>query len=401
MAKNSYRVIDSDLHWIEPDDLFDRYLDPRYQDEAPKVHITPEGRRVRTLGGKVVPPWLNDPAVRRANARLERKNDSNVASARKRHYDPASYVEAMEMEGLDVAVMFRTRASMFISDDGLDPLFAAALARAFNDWAADFCKADSERFKGTAIVSQHDPALAAQEARRAVEQLGMVGVALLPMPVAGRHVHDPEFDVLWAELERLNVPACFHGTSGALSRDYVGARLLGHPAYRALSHASSFSLELMLTAGSLLLGGVLQRFPGLRVAFLEGNCSWAPWWLHRLDDQWEKYGDGDDVRLEAHPSEFFRRQCFISAEPDEAFLPAVLDYLGDDHIVFSTDYPHPDAAFPHAVDEFVAREDVPPTSKQKILWDNCLRLYDIAPTSQSREGSGERSHEQAVPMGGV
>ncbi|MBM3925444.1 MAG: hypothetical protein FJ320_05565 [SAR202 cluster bacterium] len=180
------------------------------------------------------------------------------------------------MRGIDVAVMFRTLGGMYVSDDESEPEFAAAMARGFNDWASDFCKTDPARFKGTGIVAQHNAAEAAREARRAVEELGMVGIAMLPMPIAGKHVHDQEFDVLWAELEGLNVPACFHGTSGGLSKDYISARLAGHPAFRTLSHASTFALELMLAAGSMILGGVLHRFPRLRVAFLEGNCSWLP-----------------------------------------------------------------------------------------------------------------------------
>ena len=87
-----------------------------------------------------------------------------------------------------------------------------------------------------------------------------MGIVLLPMPIAGKHVHDAEFDVLWAELERLQVPACFHGTSGAVSKDYLGDRLVGHPGYRTLSHASVFPLELMMAMGSMILGGVLERF---------------------------------------------------------------------------------------------------------------------------------------------
>ena len=377
MAKNGYRVIDSDLHWIEPGDLYDTYIDPRFKERAPRMGRTADGRPVRMMEGQAIPPWTADPGVNKVNQPLNEKTEPYLARARRSKYDPPSYLEAMEIEGIDIAIMFRTLASMFISGDDTEPDFAAALARGFNDWAADFCKTDPARFKGTAIVSQHDPEEAAREARRAVEELGMIGVALLPMPIAGKHIHDPEFDVLWAELERLNVPACFHGTSGAISRDYIQARMVGHPAYRTLSHAASFTLELMLAAGSMILGGVLQRFPNLRVAFLEGNCSWAPWWLYRLDDQWEKFGPGEPIKLDATPSEFFARQCYTSVDPDETLVYHVVEEMGDDNIVFSTDFPHPDGAYPHAVDNFLAMERITSQTKRKVLWDNCLRLYAL------------------------
>ena len=131
----------------------------------------------------------------------------------------------------------------------------------------------------------------------------------------------------------------------------------------------------MPALAALIVGGVLERFPGLRVAFLEGNCGWLPWWLDRLDDQWKKYGGGEATKLSVLPSEYFARQCFIATDVDEELLAVVIDRLGDDNIVVSTDYPHADGPYPHGVDTFLARPGVGRDSKRKILWDNCVRLY--------------------------
>jgi predicted TIM-barrel fold metal-dependent hydrolase len=115
----------------------------------------------------------------------------------------------------------------------------------------------------------------------------------------------------------------------------------------------------------------------MKVAFLEGNCSWLPWWLYRLDDQWAKFGAGETVRLSEKPSTYFLRQCYISVDADERLVEDVVDRLGDDRIVFSTDYPHPDSAYPHATDEFLSIEGLSNATKGKILWDNCARLYGL------------------------
>ena len=123
------------------------------------------------------------------------------------------------------------------------------------------------------------------------------------------------------------------------------------------------------------MGGVVERFPELRVAFLEGNCGWLPWWLDRLDDQWRKYGGGEKAKLSALPSAYFRRQCFIATDVDEALLSVVIDRIGDEGIVMSVDYPHADGPYPNGVDTFLALEGVGTESKRKILWDNCARLY--------------------------
>jgi len=378
MARNGFRILDSDLHLMEPPDLYQRYLEPAFQDRAPQATYDRPGHYAGwVIEGQPVPPWIHNTQVLQANEAMDLQSRRVMKDGWDRGFDAASSLRAMDAEGIDVAVLFRTAASMLVSVDSLEPAYALALCRAYNDWVADYCHQDPQRLKLTGIVPQHDPELAMIEARRAVQELGAVGIVLLPMPVAGKHVHDPEFDALWAELQRLDVPACFHGTSGAASTDYVGSRLMGHPGYRTLSHASVFPLELMMALGSMILGGVLERFPRLKVAFLEGNCSWLPWWLYRLDDQWRKFGAGEAVALSEKPSTYFLRQCYVSIDADEHLAADMVKRLGDDNIVFSTDYPHPDSAFPHAVEELLALEEIAPQSKRKILWDNCARLYGL------------------------
>ena len=127
----------------------------------------------------------------------------------------------------------------------------------------------------------------------------------------------------------------------------------------------------------MTVGGVLERFPDLRVGFLEGNCGWLPWWLARLDDQWKKYGGGEEIKLSAKPSEYFKRQCFIGTDVDEELLAVTIDKVGDDNIVMSVDYPHADGPFPNGIKEFLELPGVGLDSKQKIMWKNCLRLYDF------------------------
>ena len=378
MSKKGYRVLDSDLHLMEPPDLYRNYLDPQFLSRQPvATHNRPGHYAGWVVDGQPVPPWIGDEQVLRANENLDRRSQDLMRDGWDRNFDSGSSLKAMDAEGIDVAVLFRTAASMLVSIDSLDAGYSLALCRAFNDWVAEYCQEDPARLKATAILPQHDASLAAQEAKRAVEDLGCLGVVLLPMPVAGKHVHDPEFDVLWDQVQRLGVPVCFHGTSGAASTDYLGTRLVGHPNYRTLLHASVFPLELMMAMGSMILGGVLERFPNLKVAFLEGNCSWLPWWLYRMDDQWEKFGGGDGVSLSEMPSVYYQRQCFISIDADEALAADMLKRLGDDNVVFSTDYPHPDSAFPHAVDELLSLKEIPAQSKKKILWDNCARLYGL------------------------
>ena len=164
--------------------------------------------------------------------------------------------------------------------------YANDLCRAWNSWMADFCKENPQRLKPSALITLHDVDLAVDETRRAVKELGAVGLSLVPEPSNGQHIHDRYYDPLWREVEKLGVPVCFHPAASP-NQDQVVHRFKGHANEAVLINAFRNPIELMLAVGSFCAGGVLERFPNLRVAFLEGNCSWLPWVLYRLDERWE------------------------------------------------------------------------------------------------------------------
>src|SRR5215475_8028255 len=302
----------------------------------------------------------------------------HYAAAHARGYDSLSHLEAMDIEGIDVAVIYGTRGRQVLMHDDLPPEVAAALARAHNNWTRDFCAVNPERLKFAAQLAFHDVPAAVAEAKRAVRELGAVAVIGNPNPINGRHVHDAAFEPLWAAIEELGVPVGFHPTGISSLRDDIARRYLDHPNGRVIGTAARNPMELMLTFASLAAGGVLERHPRLRCAFLEGTCGWLPWWLWRLDEAWEKFGPGSDVKVTGLPSEYFFRQCYVATDADETVLASVVAAIGDDNIVVSTDYPHSDGLFPDAISEFLALEGVGEKTKAKILWDNCARLYPLA-----------------------
>ena len=136
---------------------------------------------------------------------------------------------------------------------------------------------------------------------------------------------------------------------------------------------STFPSQIMGAMGGLILSGVMERHPQLRFAFLEANCSWLSWFLYRIDDQQQKYTDSP---LILKPSEYFYRQCMISMEADEHLALPWVNATNGKFTVISTDYPHPDSAFPDSMNEFFDL-DIKADVRRKILWDNCIRLYGI------------------------
>ncbi len=381
---NGFKVMDSDLHTMEPDGLWERYLDEPFKKFAPRFTRRTESasnQPIIRIGEVEIGEMSKRPQTAVVGKDLQRR-----AFARHRHYeiahargyDAESHVQAMEIEGIDVAILYGTRGRQVLMHDDLAPEVAAALARAHNSWTYDYCQYDPTRLKFAAQVALHDVAAAVAEARRAVRELGAVAVIGNPNPINGRHIHDPEVEPLWDAVEELGVPLGFHPTGQSSLRDDIARRYLDHPNGRVIGVAGRNPMELMLAFASLAAGGVLERHPGLRCAFLEGTCGWLPWWLWRLDEAWEKFGPGSPVQIARLPSEYFFRQCFVATDADERVLNQVVEAVGDDNIVVSTDYPHSDGLFPDAINAFVALERVSDKTKAKILWDNCARLYPLA-----------------------
>jgi predicted TIM-barrel fold metal-dependent hydrolase len=382
VTNDGLRAADSDMHVMEPPDLWQRYIDPAYRHAAPVgLMEIPRDMRVKVKShvllrlGPVRPmasgkgPWSSE-------------QEAIHADAERSGWDAKSQLHAMDREGLDRAVLFPSRglfvlgldAPEMIGSDGLEPEFAAAIARAYNDWMFDFCKADPKRLLGAAMVPPHNVPAAVAEARRAVEQLGFRAVFLAPGSVKRRPWHHPDYDPLWAECERLGIPATFHGGGQTHLRPDFSLEVLDK---LMMWHTFNQPLAMQTVAVSLCAGGVFARFPKLRVGLLEGNCGWAPWLMHRLDEHYEWVGHMEVPELKQKPSEYFRANCFLATEADE---PTVADYVrwfGDDNLVFSTDYPHADSKYPRAVQEF-GKLPLSPASQKKILWDNWCRLYGEA-----------------------
>jgi len=174
-------------------------------------------------------------------------------------------------------------------------------------------------------------------------------------------------------MERLDVPIAFHGGGQTYLRPDFSLEVFDR---LMLWHTFSQPLGIQFVTASLCGGGVLERFPNLRVALLEGNCSWAPWFLYRLDEHYEWTGWYEAPDLTMRPSEYFRRNCWISVEADEETVPHFLDTFGDERLIFSTDYPHGDSKFPHAVDAF-DKLPMSDEAKARAVGRNWSDLYKI------------------------
>jgi predicted TIM-barrel fold metal-dependent hydrolase len=376
MTKNGMKVLDSDMHLMEPVDLWDRYIDSQFKAIAPRG-LTSENVRDLRMAHPDGRPWgvYRSNGVRSGAPHRGRNFNRNQGTYRdhsERGWTAEVQLEAMDIEGIDVAVLFPTRGLNVLSEPHMEANFAAALARAYNNWLYDFCEKDPVRLLGAGMISTFDVDGAVQEARRCVKELGFRAVFLRSNILNDRNWYDPYYEPLWSALEELAVPVGFHESSSSAGRqtgDWFEPNFM-------LRRAVAQPMEQMLGLVAICAGGVLARHPNLRVAFLEANCTWLPWLLWRLDEGWEREGDIWAPDMTMKPSDYFKRQVFVSVEPDEAGVKYVIDYIGTERLVFSTDYPHGDSKYPHAVENFLELK-ISNDDKRKILWDNCAEFYHV------------------------
>jgi predicted TIM-barrel fold metal-dependent hydrolase len=382
--RDGHRIIDADRHVIEPIGMWKDYLEPAFREHAPYLEQEaihePLVERVARLGERglvPLPPRLMTSGEPVLSPLTERTRIEVAIVAEQRAaqtaagQDPRAHLAVMDKEGIDAGFFYPTCASFLLGMDAMAPATAAAFARAYNDWLRDFCSVDPQRLRGVGLVSRHDPEDMVTELRR-ISSFGWTAVVLRPNPVKGRILSHPDYEPFWTECERRSIAVSIHeGTHSRLPT--AGADRFTS---RFAQHACSHPLEQMMALLALIEGGVLERHPTLQVAFLEAGVGWLPYWLWRLDEV--EYGSlaaevQGNVRMK--PSDYFRRQCFVSLEPGEPYLPEVLRFIGEDSLLLGSDFPH----FDHDLDivdkTLALGACLPDGALEKLLWRNAARFY--------------------------
>jgi len=356
----AYSVIDVDGHVFEQESMWEHYIEPAYRDRRPRIVLDNRGTERYLIEGRLSPTpegrgaWSPEGIVR-------------AACRREGGHDPHARLKDMDTDGIDIAVLYGTTALglCWLEDQG----FAASLCRSYNNWLCDYCKADPKRLKGVATLPLQDMGAALKEAKRAVQELGMVTLQV-QTNCAGRNPDHPSYYPLYELAQDLDVSVGFHFGGGGAGVD----RFVNN---YVLAHACGFAFDTMLALSAVICGGVLEKFPKLRVAFLEAACGWAPYWLARLDEHYEKRTK-EMPNIKKKPSEYLTDgNCFISCDPDEEEIAHVVEVIGDDKIVYASDYPHWDAMFPGSVAAISERDNLSDRAKRRILGENAQRYLRL------------------------
>jgi predicted TIM-barrel fold metal-dependent hydrolase len=344
MTVTGRKVLDADAHVIEPGDLF---------------------------GAAGADPGIMDlPAT---TPRVPCGDVAKLADFFAAGCSAAAYLECMDRQRIDAAVLYPSIGLFAPFAPGVRDDEQRDRCLAYGRWIASYCDTDPSRLAGVGIL----PLANVDHARTAVAaavDLGLCAMLARPNNLFGRPLGSRAYDPLYADLADAGLVLAVHeglGTRGTIGRD----RAEGF----AVRHALSHPMEQMSAMASLMLEGALERHPRLRVAFLESGTGWLPYWLARLDDHASWMAGSECAELSLSPSDYFARQCAISTDPEDPLAPFTASVVGADHLLWASDFPHPDAEFPGALDEFLHQAlGLTEPELDAILWDTPLEFYRLA-----------------------
>jgi predicted TIM-barrel fold metal-dependent hydrolase len=374
-------AVDADGHILEPGNLWDQYIESRYKARAVRVASTQHGSQYLEIDGR--PSKIFGPGRLGGLSAMGTTRDKGW-SAEEMGYggaapfgamDAGERVERLEREGLAAAFIYPT-LSLLYETELEDAELAQACTRAYNRFIVDYCKGSGGKLIPIAHLSLGDPDGAAKELERAVKD-GCRGAWVAQFVMTRKpHAH-PDHDPVFRVAEGLGAPFGIHPTiepTWALPGRYDYAKYLRGQFY-FLNVTAADAIRHAFT--SFFQFGTFDKFPRLKLVLLEAGAGWICYWLDRLDAVWAS-AMGRNAQIKERPSEYFRRQVWISADPDERALPAMVELCGADKFFWASDFPHPDHVgnYIEEVEELAGK--LPEPARRKVLGENVMKVYGCA-----------------------
>jgi predicted TIM-barrel fold metal-dependent hydrolase len=363
MAKATSRWVDADTHLYEPPGLWRDRLDRRYQQDPPGLVSLADGRTFFQFGKRVYPTMANHPGFGAIYGPSGTATDQVC--------DPQARLRRMDEMGIGVEILYPTLALNGVNQVD-DPAMAGALARAYNQFAAEFASTDPRRLVPALVAPMNHPDVAVREIEYGRRELGLSLAVTNPTPPDNLAWSNPRYNPTWAVLADLDLPLTFHELTA--SAPSYGTGIERYKDDWAMLYVSTHVVEQVLVLTELILAGVLARFPSLRVSLAESHVSWLEGWLTLLDNQYLTDERGGRDRLRFPPSEYFRRQCWVTAFTDDGLLLEALRF--GRNIMVSTDWPHPPSEVTErrGLHHLAARSEVPDEDRNALLADNAHRF---------------------------
>ena len=358
-ASPSHPVVDADTHVYETDVTWSYLADSEkhFKPLTLTANEVPEGMRARIKGN--VRYWFMGGTL---HFRPEGHIDHFAGEGTLEMRNMQARLADMDRMGIDVQVIFST---MFLLMVLPDPERQMAMARAYNRWIADCCSADPKRLRWVALIEPRMVEASCAELRRA-KAAGAVGVMIRAFE-GDSVLDDARFDPIYATANELDMPICVHAGNGSPSFGKISFGRYPRPNVVGGSGVSA------LAASCWLVSGLPERFPKLRIAFLETASVWVPFALNRC----QRFAARQlDRKL---PDSAMRdARIFVAVEEYEP-LKATLEVLGPDNLLLGTDYGHnTDTSAEMLAHNLIHKHpDLDPVGVRKIVSDNAVRFYGL------------------------
>lgn len=361
--------VDFDTHVYEPISVWSEYLEPKFRDRSPRWVTGAEDRLGVEVGGKLYPSVPNHPGM----AKIYADNSTVDRSGN----DAATRLKYMDKINVDIQVVFPTLGMHGFSGSVQDGALAGAFSRAYNRYMAEFVTKDPRRLRGAMIVPANHPEIAVEEMKWAHKQ-NLNIIYLNPTPPGEIPWSHPSRDLFWQTAQELGLVVVFHESTTGCPPNATGIHR--YSSHWSMVYYCTHVVEASLALTDVILGGTLERFPRLKIGAAEAHIHWVAGWMSFMDQQ---FGTGvkiwsdksGELKLSLKPSEYFKRQCFVAAFPEDTIIGAALE-AAPDSILAISDWPHPIASV-HAktglayIDE---RQDLSAEDKQRLLVTNPLRF---------------------------
>jgi uncharacterized protein len=368
-------VVDADGHCSEPTQGLAKWMSDKYASQAPISVKDNLGQGRMIFEGRI---WAKSEGL---GMGVSGPFAEHVKHSRPGMTNPAARLVDMDEEGIDVAIIFGTPIALTVNglmDKGL----AADTCHAVNRWLIEeYLVVDRKRLKGVGLIPCQDPAAAARE----LEYLAQNGAAsaMLPTNVYGINLGDKRFDPIYAAAQEIGMPLSVHPQTGH-DGQYGVSGVMGAGSERmekySYVHMTAFCFELMIAVMHMVGEGVFDRFPRLKVAFMEGGCGWIPFWSERMDEHFEKLRP-QWHELQRKPSEVISSsQIAFTCEPEEEILPYVLETVSESAVMYASDYAHWDCEFPRSVRLLSSIPGLSDEQKKRVLGQTAVDWFNLKPS---------------------
>ena len=361
-------MISADSHVEIPESAWLEYLDADLRESAPRLEIAEEGV-FRVFEGRRTRIHANETLGRQAGAKSERFGDALDWAREKQKKsgasDPALRLADQDTDGVSAEILYFGGPLVNARDERL----RIRSYSAYNAWLADFCAYAPKRLVGAAALPVESAELALAEFDNVVAR--GFRTAYMPLFPKEGSFADPAWEPLWARLADRRMPIGLH--IGGLRREE-----------RRFDDAGIFMTQNLMARigmaealGEIIMCGVLQRHPELQVVSVEAQVGWMSFALSHMDTVWKKHRHWTKSPLEEEPSAYFRRQVFATFTDDPVGMREAR-HIGVDNLMWSSDYPHSETAWPHSREQVEAwAPQFDPETRDKLLWKNAARLYGL------------------------